>query len=374
MQNSTYRTMLYYSNCFLPENMPLDQLTHILYAFANVNPLNGEVFLSNEWVDTQMPISPTGSFTWLRGALGQLFELKRRHRNLKVLLSIGGYDNSDGFALAAMSPGSRAAFGSSAVHLVANLGLDGAQNYILLLQALRAALDQYSNSLQTRYHFEITVACSAEPEYYTKLIIAEMDPFIDSWNLMAYDYSGAWSSIAAHQSNIFLSKSASTLFDTESAANYYLSKGIPRGKITIGMPLFGRTFRGTEGIGQSYKDVGPKDHQGVYSVYELPLPGSVVVYDKAVGASYCWHPVSKELISYDSPEVAVQKAQWIQDRGLGGIMWWEAFRDYSGEDSLIRISAGALSALQQTENMLDYPESTYANESLMQEEYFSRNI
>jgi len=41
------------------------------------------------------------------------------------------------------------------------------------------------------------------------------------------------------------------------------------------------------------------------------------------------------MISYDTVEMAQQKADFIHEFGLGGAMWWESSGDKQGEESLI---------------------------------------
>jgi chitinase len=341
--------------------------------------------LSDTFADTEANCaggSSNEAGTNLSGCLNQLYLLKKANRSLKVLLSIGGFTYSANFAVPLSTESGRSTFASTAVSLVQKFGFDGldidweypqddteAGNMVLLLQAIRQALDAYGNSLSTPYHFQLTVACPAGSVNYQTMHITGMDQYLDFWNLMAFDYSGSWSTVAADQANLFSSGNdpATTPFDTQTAVNYYISQGISSKKIVLGMPVYGRSFEATEGLGKPYNGVGKGTWQaGVYDFKSLPLSGAVEIYDNATIASYSYDAGKRELISYDTVEVAKQKAAWIQQRNLGGAMWWESSADGVGDKSLIQnvvnvLTSGDGSTLDISPNQLAYPNSTYAN-------------
>jgi len=190
---------------------------------------------------------------------------------------------------------------------------------------------------------------------------------------VAYDYAGSFTNVTGHASNLFPSTSnpPSTPFSTQQALQNYLSAGVPPFKIILGMPLYGRSFLQTAGLGQPYYGVGNGSwplERGIWDFKALPLQGATDVYDWEVGGSYSHTSEigsgSENVVSYDNKETAQKKAEYIIHEGLGGGMWWESSGDKAGDESLIGTFAQALNqagGLDSSRNWLDYPTSRYKN-------------
>lgn len=311
------------------------------------------------------------------GCIGEIFRIKKQHRHLKVLLSIGGWTYSPKFAPVAASEAGRQRFASSAVKLVADWGFDGldidweypkdeteAQNFVLLLKECRKALDEYSEAHAGGYHFELTVASPAGPSKFGVLDMEGMDPLLDAWHLMAYDYATSVDETSGHQAALFPSQenAEATKFNTKDAVEGYLGRGIAPQKISMGIPLYGRSFMNTDGVGKSFSGQGQGSiEQGVWLYKDLPRPGATEKWDESASASYSYDPSTRELVTYDNVQSATRKAEWIVEQNLGGVVFWEASGDKKGEGSLVEAVVAVAPSLDTTENLLDYPESRYAN-------------
>ncbi|KAK2747144.1 hypothetical protein FQN57_002401 [Myotisia sp. PD_48] len=373
------RTVQYYTNWAIynnpphnPQNLDAKKYTHVLYAFADVRA-TGEVFLSDPWADLQnkYPTDKNEAGNNVYGCLKQLFLLKKKNRNMKTLLSIGGWTYSSHFKVPASTAAGRAKFAETSVKLLKDLGFDGIdvdweypengtepQDCVLLLKAIREALDAYSAKLPGRKKFLLTFAPPAGSSHYSKMKLKEMDAHLDFWNLMAYDYSGDWDTIAAHASNLYASKTspASTPFNSERTVTDYLARGVALNKITLGMPLYGTQFKNTNGPGTPFNNKLAVDTSSASAAPEIiDLP--------EIGASYSYDKATRVMVSYDTLSNAKLKANYVVSKGMGGSMWWDSTGDVAGPTSRVTAVYDIFNAqgLEQRENELNYPDSVYDN-------------
>ncbi|KAE8368754.1 glycoside hydrolase superfamily [Aspergillus caelatus] len=340
-----YISMAYYANWAIyndhyPQHIPVDKLTHVLYAFANITEA-GEVRLWDQWsdYDKHFPGDPAEEDKDnVYGCIKQLGLLKQKNRHLKVLLSIGGCTNSQSWAGILQVDANRKNFAQSAVKLMHDVGIpkkDSAKDMVALLKEVREELDRCSKEHANSNHFLLTIACSAGASNYKVLPMSEMDQYLDLWNLMAYDYVG------------------------NDAIKFYTSNGVSPKKIVLGMTLYGRSFVNTAGLGQPYVDVGTgMGDARVWHYKVLPLANAKVVELPMTGASYSYDEKTKMFVSYDTVNMTMVKAGYINTNGLAGGMWWETSMDRVGEHSLIGTlvrELGGPDALEKSENYMNFP-------------------
>ncbi|KAF2169528.1 glycoside hydrolase family 18 protein [Zasmidium cellare ATCC 36951] len=371
-------------------NLQSSELTHVLYAFAGIDNKTGDASLTDTFADVEKKYPgdvdpPNNKTTNLYGNLKQLYLQKKANRNMKTLLSFGGWNLRTYFAPALKNLSGRQNFARTSVQLLKDLGFDGldidweypnstseAAALVDTCRLFREELDNYARNLTGHPHFLLTLAVPAGPDHFQYFDMPGLLPYVDFINLMGYDYAGSFSNYSGHMSNLYKSQRnpRSTEFDTQTAVDYYLGSGWPKEKLNLGMPLYGRAFANTLGPGTNFtaSTVGSWE-PGVWDYKVLPqaLNGSQTFYDDQVVASWAYNNRTRYMVSYDEPVIAAKKAEYIEHNGLGGAMWWETSGDapVNSSRSLIRTVVDAFEGcgvgVEYCQNWLEYPGSRYAN-------------
>ncbi|KAK8075840.1 hypothetical protein PG997_010503 [Apiospora hydei] len=318
---------------FTPGMMNYSCISHVFYGFASV-AMDGSIFLSDEWADTQAPCDG------VQGGLGSLMHLKQAHPHLRVVLSVGGGAGaSEAFPLVAASALLRDNFARSAKGLVEASGLDGIDIYweypsdpqqgadfVALLDAVRQWLPDDQ--------FLVTAALPADRSLLSCVDVRAAASYLDSVNLMAYDFYGPWTHRSGHHAQLYSMSSSSSSTSTSSkdkgddspsaagAVAHLLSRGCPASRINLGIPVYGRSFLGVTGPGHRPKGGhGGEDGTGAFEYHQLPRRGAKEVTDKRVGAASC---VGGDggFVSYDNPDTVKMKARFCKQKGLGGLFYW----------------------------------------------------
>ncbi|CAM5227838.1 chitinase OS=Streptomyces violarus OX=67380 GN=FHS41_006131 PE=3 SV=1 [Streptomyces violarus] len=289
--------------------------------------------------------------TWdqpLRGNFNQLRELKRKHPNLKVLWSFGGWTWSAGFGEAAKNP---AAFAQSCYDLVENSkwadvfdGIDIDWEYPNACGATcdtsgRAAFKNLMQALRAKFGPKnlVTAAITADATPGGKIDAADYAgaaPYVDWYNPMTYDFFGAWDAAGPTAPHSPLtSYSGIPKADNHSSATIAKLKGlgIPASKLLLGIGFYGRGWTGVTQSAPGGTATGPAAgtyEQGIedYKVLRTKCPATGTV----AGTAYA--KCGSDWWSYDTPATIATKMNYKNQQGLGGTFFWELSGDTaSGE-------------------------------------------
>lgn len=200
------------------------------------------------------------------------------------------------------------------------------KDYVRLLARLREVLPA------PRY--VLTTALPAGQWALRNIDLAAAQKYLDMINLMTYDFAGPWESETGHQAQLYGSGVSG-----DSAVSYVVGQGVSPRKIILGVPVYGRSFLGSNGPGQRYTGNGGED--GVFDYRDLPRPGTQEYHDKNIAASFCVG-ADGGFVTYDTPETVKQKAEFVTSSKLGGLFYWHVCSDARGPRSLVETGYNTL--------------------------------
>ncbi|MER7499009.1 glycosyl hydrolase family 18 protein [Nonomuraea pusilla] len=339
------------------------KLTHINYAFGNVQ--NGQCAIGDSYADYdrfyQAGESVDGvADTWdagaLRGSFNQLRKLKKKYPHLKVLFSFGGWTWSGGFGQAAQNP---AAFADSCYRLVEDPrwadvfdGIDIDWEYpnacgLTCDTSGPAAFRNVMSALRSRFGSGnlVTAAITADGTNGGKIDAADYAgaaQYVDWYNVMTYDFFGAWAAQGPTAPHSPLTSYAGIPIDgfhSDNAIQKLKSKGVPASKLLLGIGFYGRGWTGVTQAAPGGTATGPAPgtyEQGIedYKVLKTRCPATGTVAGTAY--AYC----GGQWWSYDTPSTIGGKMGYSKNQGLGGAFFWELSGDTTNGELLTAMKNG----------------------------------
>jgi len=341
---STYRVVGYYADWtvdrYPPGEIPAEKLTHVNYAFAKIDPDNRLMFNKALALDRAFPGDCTEP-KCPRGIFHQIARLKETYPHLKFIMSVGGWTDSGPFYEMAASEAGRETFARSCADFLKTYpqfdGIDldwehpvagglqpgqtrDAHNYVLLLEALREAIGP------TKL---LTVAVGAGARAIDPLEYQGMAARVDWINVMTYDFHSGGTR-AGFNSALYNHDDPSTpRSNTDAAVQAILAKGVPRNKLVVGVPFYGRGWRGIESADPWNMGTGTIQVGGYRAIAanQLQASGFVRHWDDVAKVPWLYNADTKEWITYEDAQSMRIKAQYIVDQGLAGVMFWELSND-----------------------------------------------
>ncbi|MFC9584081.1 glycosyl hydrolase family 18 protein [Streptomyces yangpuensis] len=321
------------------------RITHINYAFGNVQ--NGQCTIGDAYADYDKAYTADQSVdgvadTWdqpLRGNFNQLRKLKKAYPNIKILWSFGGWTWSGGFPQAAANP---AAFAQSCYNLVEDPrwadvfdGIDLDWEYpnacgLSCDTSGPAAFKNLMQAVKSRFGANnlVTAAITADASDGGKIDKADYAgaaQYTDFYNVMTYDFFGAWAAqgpTAPHSPLTSYAGIPQAGFNSADAIAKLKAKGVPGSKLNLGIGFYGRGWTGVTQAAPGGSATGPAPgtyEQGIedYKVLKnsCPATGTVAGTAYAKCGSNWW--------SYDTPATIAGKMTWAKQQGLRGAFYWE---------------------------------------------------
>lgn len=314
------------------------QITHINYAFANIK--DGMVVEGNP--------SDTETFK-------KLNKLKEVNEHLKVLISVGGWGWSGGFSDAVLTSASRQLFANSAVDFMLRHKIDGIdldweypgligngnehrpedkENFTEILKLLRKKLDSLSTE---KNNYLLTIATGAFQQYLDHTNMQEAHKYLDFINIMTYDFYGGGDRMTGHHANLEVTgrDDYKPPRSAQLAVEQHVKAGIPVNKIVLGVPFYGKWWKGTQPLSKGlYRpttgQTGTYNYKNLVDSLENNT-GFEAYWDNSAKAPYIWRKKDSLFITYENPKSIQLKVDYVKNEQLGGIMFWQ----FNGDDGLL---------------------------------------
>jgi chitinase len=327
-------------NVLQPGQIDAQRLTRINYAFSNI--ANGRM-VTGFAHDAE-------NFSFLES-------LKKENPSLTVLVSVGGWLWSTNFSDMAVSSQSRAVFIQSVMEFLAQYKLDGLdidweypglpgaghpfrpedkENFTLLLKELRARFTAETAKSHTQLY--LTFAAGANLDFLEHTDVAKAQQYVDTVNLMCYDYYEQGSDpITGHHAPLFTDPADPKQISAAKSVEAFEKAGVPAGKIILGMPFYGRAWGQVPDVNHGLFQPGKAAN--VNARYEAIAQtmlnqasdqGYVRYWDEKASVPYLYNAQQKIFVSYEDPQSIAAKCRFVLAQKLGGVMFWEYSNDPSG--------------------------------------------
>lgn len=324
--SNQYKIVGYVGDGTLPNLRPEDakKLTHVNIAFGHVK--NDEITVDH------------------LQHLDEVSKLREINPDLKIILSVGGW-SAGGFSIAASTEEGRKKMAESAVRIVKAYGLDGVdldweypcygvagidsspddkENFTLLLKEIREALDEAQK--ETGQYYLLTIAAGADEYYIDGTEMAEVQKYLDYVQLMTYDMRGGFQTLTGHHTNLYASTGDLFRISVEKSVRIFMEAGVPREKLVIGAAFYSRMWKdvpnvnnGLHQMTSSFGGYGP-DFSDLVENY-INKNGFTRYWDDEAKAPYLFD--GSTFITYDDEESIAHKCDFVKEKNLGGIMFWE---------------------------------------------------
>ncbi len=272
---------------------------------------------------------------------------------IKLVLSIGGW-GAGGFSNMALTEDGRRAFAESCARICDQHALDGIdidweypcnasanidadprdkETFTQLLWALRDALPGKI----------VSIAAGASDRFIRDTEMQKVQEPLDYVQLMTYDIRSGFCREAGHHTALYPSEKGNPRLCAAETVEAFHAAGVPYEKIVIGAAFYARRWGGVpdedHGLFQPAGTIGQGGPDyGELAANYIGKNGWTRYWDDKAQAP--WLYKDGEFISYDDERSIAAKCEYLLQKGLLGIMYWEHGCD--GTRALLSCMADAL--------------------------------
>ncbi|CAF0764782.1 unnamed protein product [Didymodactylos carnosus] len=304
--------------------------THIVYAYATVDQEKPEI----------IPIQNDD-----REHYRELGLLKKQNPDLKTSIRLGGKSGQYTRYLKRSNTAAqlvRSIICFDGVDLAMEFSDDDVPEDKAALVTLLEEIAKQKRLMSPRSFVSLTAAPFVE-HLHKAYDVKKIEKLVNYINLMTFDFYGPWDDKTGvfaplyHQS---YQTEAETLRNVDGLVKLWISLGVPRSKIIIGIPAYGRSFSLRNGENGLHAPINGPGYPGRYTktrgflaYYEICEKGQAQNWQRVwLESEKSWYMTnSDQWISYEDVDSAALKAQYAKAEQLGGAFIWSIDNDeFSG--------------------------------------------
>ena len=298
----------------------------------------------------------------IAGGFGQFAALKTYNKDLKTMLAIGGWnEGSRRFSPLVADRDRRQVFIKSAIRFLRQYNFDGIDldweyptqraggrpqdrdNYATFIEEMREAFQTEADKTN-KERLLISMAVPASLEYAGKgYAIERLNAALDFFNLLTYDYHAAQEPAVNHHSPLYRPDDWSEYdfrkdLNIDATVRFYLANGATRDKLVLGIPTYGRSYTlanpdvheiGSPATAAGEAGPGTKEN-GYLAYYEICnqiLADGWDLVQQYPGFMGPYAHSGNQWVGFDDVDAVVEKAFYVAEEELGGIMFWTIDND-----------------------------------------------
>ena len=163
------------------------------------------------------------------------------------------------------------------------------------------------------------------PDKIDKIQVDQIKDVLTELNLMSYDLHGSWDALTGTNAPLFDQgwSDRTRRWSVHGCVENYVERGVPLWQMNIGLPFYGRSFRGASGMKQTHggaDDVNFHLDEGSPQYFNIvnELKGMTSYRHEKTRTQYAVFNNGSGLVSYDDPRAICDKVEYANERGLGG--------------------------------------------------------
>ena len=288
-----------------------------------------------------------------------LVGLKKANPSLQILISVVAVSlKTKGFSDMAITAEGRKKFVDSAMAMVEKYELDGVdvdweypgytnakdttvrtedkQTYTLLMKELRQRFDKEQKRLGRQ--LVTSSATGATQKWLDHTDMRAASKWMSSVNMMCYDWYEAAAKNTGHDSPLFTSAEDPKHISIDAAVKMNLAAGVPKRKLVVGIPFYGRKWTGVEATNNGlWQPIPARGADIVYGDVALLVnaPGFMGYWDTTAEAPYLYNSETKTFVTYNDAQAEASRTAYVKKMGLGGLMFWQ----YGGDPGNVLLDA-----------------------------------